>query len=156
MQGQFMKFPNFCFSWDSSTSYWDLSSSKYSPVWLIHFCQRRFHCLKHSWKAVSFISLIVINHYPFIDFNFGNKKKHAGAKSGEYGGRGSPVKIFFTQKSRINSDVCAGALSWRRNHEYSSTFHPVFSSSQFLGGVLILLDSTISWQSVLPVKIRDG
>ena len=43
-------------------------------------------------------------------FNFGNKKKSHGARSGEYGGWGKTVTFSFFK----NAEVWAGALSCRR------------------------------------------
>ena len=39
------------------------------------------------------------------DFNFGNKKKSHGARSGEYGGLGKTVTFSFFQKRR---NYCGG------------------------------------------------
>ena len=48
-------------------------------------------------------------------FNFGNKKKSHGARSGEYGGVRQNSYFFFLQKNAVTiAEVRAGALSRRR------------------------------------------
>jgi hypothetical protein len=63
----------------------------------MHRCQRFFNVLKHSWKAVlgmlrkcasEFVLIASIDskRWPFsVDLSFGNRKKSAGARYGEYG-----------------------------------------------------------------------
>jgi len=41
----------------------------------------------------------------------GEQVKSAGARSGEYGGSSSVVTLFFTEKSMVKIDHCAGTLS---------------------------------------------
>ena len=77
-------------------SYSALSPSKYSPLLCMRRCQRFFNVLKHSWKAVlgmlrkcasEFVLIATIDtkRRPFsVDLCFGNRKKSAGARSGEY------------------------------------------------------------------------
>ena len=47
-------------------------------------------------------------------FNFGNKKKSHGARSGEYGGCGKTVTFSFFKNAVTIAEVLAGALSCRR------------------------------------------
>ena len=47
-------------------------------------------------------------------FNFGNKKKSHGARSGEYGGWGKTVTFSFFKNAVTIAEVWAGALSCRR------------------------------------------
>ena len=126
IRGQSIKKPNsFFFKFFALlTTYSNLSPSKYSPPLLIHRSKRFFHFWNASWNLFcgmarrsrvqfSSTSSIVWNRRPFSeDFNCGNRKKSARAKSGEYGGWGATVVSCFVKNSRISSDAWAGALSW--------------------------------------------
>ena len=106
-----------------------LSPSKYSPLDIIHLCQRFFQSSKHFWNAIfgmafsSFSDSVLISSMlpkrrPFmVFFSFGNRKKSQGAKSGEYGGWGIITVLFLVKNSRTSSEVWAGALSWCNCHE---------------------------------------
>jgi hypothetical protein len=48
------------------------------------------------------------------NFNFGNKKKSHGARSGEYGGWGKTVTFSFFKNAETIAEVWSGALSCRR------------------------------------------
>ena len=95
----------------------------------MHRCQRFFNVLKHSWKAfvgilrssaseIVLIASIDSKRRPFsVDLSFGNRKKSAGARSGEYGGCGTTVVACLAKKTR--NDECAGALSCWSIHRFS-------------------------------------
>ena len=114
-----------------SWSYSALSRSKYSPLLCMHRCQRFFNVLKHSWKAVlgmlrkwasEFILIASVDskRRPFsVDLGFGNRKKSAGARSGEYRGCGRTVVAGLAKKSRTRNDECEGALSCWSIHRFS-------------------------------------
>ena len=101
--------------------------SKYSP-WLE--MQSFSRCI-HFLKASLYTDLgTVIRYWWMADpsacrdwyfrparnaFNFGNKKKSHGARSGEYGGRwGKTVTFSFFKNAVTIAEVWAGALSCRR------------------------------------------
>jgi len=78
----------------------------------MHRCERFFNVLMHSWKgflgmlrkcAGEFVLIASIDskRRPFsVDLSFGNRKKSAGARSGEYGGCGRTVVACLAKKSR--------------------------------------------------------
>ena len=80
----------------------------------MHRCQHFFNVLMHSWKAFlgmlrkcasEFVLIASIDskRQPFsVDFSFGNRKKSAGARSGEYGGCGRTV-VACWPRSHVNS-----------------------------------------------------
>jgi hypothetical protein len=93
-----------------------LSPSEYSPLLCMHRCQRFFNVLKHSWKAFvgilrssasefALIASIDSKQWPFsVNLSFGNRKKSAGARSGEYRGCGRTVVACWAKKSRTRND----------------------------------------------------
>ena len=97
----------------------------------MHRCQRFFNVLKHSWKAfvgilrssaseIVLIASIDSKRRPFsVDLSFGNRKKSAGARSGEYGGCRRTVVACLAKKSRTRNDGYAGALSCWSIHRFS-------------------------------------
>jgi len=109
----------------------NLSPSKYSPLLCVHRCQRFFNVLKHSWKALlgmlhkcasefALIASIDSKRRPFsVDLSFGNRKKTADARSGEYGGCGRRVVACLAKMSRTRKDECKGALSCWSIHRFS-------------------------------------
>ena len=100
--------------------------SKYSP-WLE---MKSFSRCIHFLKATRYADLgTVIRYWWMADpsacrdwyfrqarnaFNFGNKKKSHGARSGEYGGWGKRVTFSFFKDAVTIAEVWAGALSCRR------------------------------------------
>ena len=112
-------------------SYSALSPSKYSPLLCMHRCQHFFNVLKHSWKAVLGILCKCASEFvligsvdskwqPFsVELSFGNRKKSAGARSGEYGGCGRTVIACLAKKSRKRYDECEGVLSCWSIHRFS-------------------------------------
>ena len=92
------------------------------PSDIIYLCQRFFQSSKHFWNVLfgiansssfdySFISSIVVKHFPFIGvFSFGKRKKSAGSKSGEYGGFGIIMFLVLAKTSRT-SIIVWGAKS---------------------------------------------
>ena len=100
--------------------------SRYSP-WLE--MQSFSRCI-HFLKASQYADLgTVIRYWWMADpsacrdwyfrparnaFNFGNKKKSHGARSGEYGGWGKTVTFSFFKNAVTIAEVWAGALSCRR------------------------------------------
>jgi hypothetical protein len=55
-------------------------------------------------------------HCPFNDdFSWRNRWTSAGARPGGYGGCYSVVTLFSSKKSLTKTNLCAGALLWRRN-----------------------------------------
>jgi hypothetical protein len=78
----------------------------------MHRCQRFFNVLEHSWKAVlgmlrkcasEFVLIASVDskRRPFsVDLSFGNRKKSAVARSGEYGGCGRTVVACLAKNSR--------------------------------------------------------
>ena len=112
-------------------SYSALSPSKYSPLLCMHRCQRFFNVLKHSWKAVlgmlrkctsEFVLIASVDSKRrsfSVDLSFGNRKKSAGARFGEYGGCGRTVVACLAKKSRTRNDECEGALSCWSIHQFS-------------------------------------
>ena len=57
---------------------------------------------------------------PFsADLSFGNRKKSAGARSGEYGGCGRTVVACLAKKSRTRNDECESTLSCWSIHRFS-------------------------------------
>ena len=102
-----------------------------TPLYSMHCCQRFFNVLKHSWKAFlgmlrkcarEFVLIASIDskRRPFsVDLSFGNRKKSAGARSGEYGGCGRTVVACLAKKSRKRNDECEGALSCWSIHRFS-------------------------------------
>ena len=133
IQGLSGKFPNIsCKNFPVLPwSYSALSPSKYSPLLCMHHCQHFFNVLKHSWKAFlgilrkcasKFVLIASIDskRRPFsVDLSFGNRKKSAGARSGEYGGCGRTVVARLAKKSRTRNNECEGALSCWSIHRFS-------------------------------------
>jgi len=78
----------------------------------MHRCQRFFNVLMQSWKSLlgmlrksasEFVLIASIDskRRPFsTDLSFGNRKKSAGTRSGEYGGYGRTVVACLAKKSR--------------------------------------------------------
>ena len=97
----------------------------------MHRCQCFLNVLKHSWKAVlgmlrkcasEFVLIASIDSKRrtfSVDLSFGNRKKSAGARSGEYGGCGRTVVACLAKKSRTRNDECEGALSCWSIHRFS-------------------------------------
>ena len=122
-----------------------MSSSKYSPSLFIHRSQLFFHFWNASWNVFcgtvrrshiefSSISSTVRNQWPFSeDFCFGNKKKSAGAKSGEEGGWGTTVVVCFLKNSWIRSD----AAQILRQHDASSVFRSKSGGTNFYRFLLL-------------------
>ena len=97
----------------------------------LYSARTAFNVLKHSWKAVlgmlrkcasDFVLIASIDskRRPFsVDLSFGNRKKSAGARSGEYGGCGRTVVACLYKKSRTKNDECEWVLSRWSIHRFS-------------------------------------
>ena len=76
----------------------------------------------NSFVEFFWISSIVSKRRPFkVDFNLENRKKSAGAKSGEQDGWGTTVVLFFTRKLQFLTDVktvCFLVLGQHTGHEF--------------------------------------
>ena len=89
------------------------------------------------WKTFKLFRRILnnVSSRPFnVDFSRGggNGQTSAGDRSEGYGGCSSVVILFFTKKCLTKTDLCAGALSWRRNQLFFLHFSELF----FLTGSL--------------------
>ena len=127
--------------------------SKYSP-WLE--MQSFSRCI-HFLKASRYADLgTVIRYWWMADpsacrdwyfrparnaFNFGNKRKSHGARSGEYRGWGKTVTFSFFKNAVTIAEVWAGALSCRRR----TCLKPVVSDNTFSVSSILRLCSTFRW-----------